>query len=236
MFFPSIFALVAPALLTYTIAVPDVQQGRTHASEQFFQQAYANIGISAVHFDYTPAARSLAYSNQGVYDAEMARADNLTPKYENLRKVPFKLGTISFHVYQLAQQTTEPLKKNYLIALRGAKTNDQLQSPKGEVTYVDSIAQGLKLLATSRYRGFVSFCGLTENIAHKLGIPIVRYHTPIAEKAVYHFIHKSHSKLIEPLVQSFRQLTEAGKNPIKNMLECPQLNNVSLNLASPVSG
>ena len=224
----SVIGVLTSVVLSYTIAIPDLRSKPTLSTQEFVRQAYMEIGVQPVVFEYAPAARSLAYSNEGVYDAEFARASDLASKYTNLVKIPFQLGSISFYRYTLPD-TPGAATSPYLIALRGAASDDDVLAKVKSVTYVKSIGQGLKLLKSGRYGGFVSFCGFTEAVASELGIDIRRDSEPLVKQPIYHFVHKSRSSLVTPLAESFRKIAAKSGNPFEAVMKCPRTDTIAHN-------
>lgn len=183
------------------------------AVTDILEEAYQELGITLAYVDM-PRNRSLVEANNGRIAGELGRLPDLEARYTNLHRVPFEL--FAFETVLVADRRdcglcTLPMVDN-LAFISGMQTIlyalEDAQFTKPTVQAVD-INQLHLMFSNKRVQAIL----LNDFEARQLGY-YEQPHlvvTPIRQQLGYHYLHKRHAHLIEPLNTILERMHDQGR-------------------------
>ncbi|RTE86689.1 MULTISPECIES: ABC transporter substrate-binding protein [Gammaproteobacteria] len=180
----------------------------SHRTFQIVSEAYRNLGYE-VELLNLPYARSWYESNRGrIIDAELARTNEVISDGMIRIQVPY-------HYTSAVAYTNDPdFKPTSWEQLAGRRIDlvagtNVLASRLGDIPWnpVTTIEQGFRRLANGRSEVFVVPGDIAAPVFEEMNLPNVYLVQPDLERwELYHYIHKSHEDLVEPLTEQIREI------------------------------
>lgn len=202
-------------ILSSGVVYPPMQ---SHNGEGFtnlvLKEALNRIGYK-IAFRVLPNERSLISSNKGLSDGELHRTKGMEKTYPNLIRVPEKLMDWKFVVFSKQDINTKqgwnslkPYVTSFITGWKIFEYNvpkdvkiSKVRSPDGLFTLLDKertdialyeLWQGLELIKKHNYKDI------------KVSYP------PLANKAMFTYLHKKHAHLVPKLAQSLKEMKKDG--------------------------
>lgn len=206
-------ALAAESLpkLLY-IAMPQQLEAQ-HPALQLVQHAYQNLGI-ATQMEAMPLERIRRELTQGRLDAHLAAAATLADVMPDLIRldVPvYQLELAIFARVDRAQFASVALMKQQQVAyLQGMHMVEVLLKKQGvrQLNAVMSLSQVLLGLQKGRYDSAILPRREAETVLKQLKLTQVVLYPPILKTIpLYHYLHRRHQLLVQPLTAELRRLT-----------------------------
>lgn len=178
------------------------------------KEAFQRIGIQ-ISFSLLPSERALINVNSGIDDGNYPRVAGIDKLYPNLLQVPEKLRDSFFVAF--AQKENIKLDGWYCLApyniafINGWKIFDNNIGQVKSLTKVVDSRQLFTLLQLGRadivlYEKLKGLVYIQEN-----GLKgIYAIEPPLAEKAVYLYVHKRHKKLVPQLAAALKGMKKDG--------------------------
>lgn len=185
--------------------------------EQQLRRAYGRLGYQ-MELVRMPAGRSLQMANQGQYDGELFRIDGIQHEFSQLRQVPVQLATIELLAFvqsgrqaELADwKTVKELRIGYV---RGFRLASQV-TYAGYAIPVTTLQQAVGMLEQGKIDvlledrdSVVSVLPAQFEQAGISALPGV-----LASTGIYHYLHRRHSDLIEPLANVLKKSMAGAKD------------------------
>ncbi len=203
------FLLSSPAFAQLELNIAG-QEG----SERFFpllQAIYAQLGVQ-VKFDILPSARALALTNQGIYDAEIGRIEEIGEVYPNLKYSSEPLLTVRLVALvdrgsKIRLTSADELKHyrvGYLIGMSVAEV--YVKQAELKAMSVVSHEQLAKMLGANRLDVVLMGTAFADSPLYQIGAESLT----IATFNVYHILNKKYAYLLPEFDQILRQKKENG--------------------------
>lgn len=184
----------------------------SHESFQHIKAAYNHIGYN-IRLMSMPYARSFYESNRGVFlDGELARTEVAGHNAPDMIRIPVPIDesaaavfTNDPHFYpakwaDLEGKRVDVLKGTSIIIGRLGST------PYNTVT---TLEQAFRRLASGRSDALIAPGSIAQDVLNNMNINGVYRVTPDLETwLVYHYIHKRHENLVQPLTQALEQVIQ----------------------------
>ncbi len=217
----SYFQLMPNALAKPRITLTTHIESQTKTyRETFFilDEAFKRLGyrFSMVTL---PGFRSLRQANEGIYDGEAHRFDDIAwrSNFSNLIIVPELLLTSSNAMYSLnipnLEKPWQELAQYRVVVLRGSLwLTSMAKKHAKEVTALSSINQVTMFLEHGRADIALLPLEVGENMAPSSPISrtFSRISPPLKALNIYTFLHKKHKNLVIPLANALRQMKNDG--------------------------
>ncbi|MCO4797898.1 MAG: transporter substrate-binding domain-containing protein [Colwelliaceae bacterium] len=178
--------------------------------------AYKNLNVD-VSFAFFPAKRAFIEAQKNTWvDAELVRiamASQLLPQYVRIPVEILNVELILYSKVNIRQLSNWQSLTDYRIAtMRGLiYVTEQLEKNNiDDVTLVTSAEQAFKLLHAGRVDLVLMPNLITENILQRH--QEYQFEEVVIDKVpVYHYLHKRHKALVEPLTQELIRLIKETK-------------------------
>jgi len=181
-----------------TFPYPISTKEQTGFVDVIVRQALKRIGYGFISVNL-PAERSLRNANAGIDDGDLLRIGGLQKTYPNLIQVPEKIMDVEFSIFSKRNQlpiTNWADLKTYSVAIiTGWKILERNITDVVDLTKVKNVDQLFAMLQKERVDtiAYSRWVGLGYIKQHDLvGIHIIR--PPIAQRAMYVYLHKKHTK------------------------------------------
>lgn len=174
----------------------------------FIIDVYNSMGMDVI-LEHTSMEKSLALVNKGAKDAELFRAAIVEEKYPNLIRVDEPLFIIEITAFYLKEdmfiEDWESLRDCKITHVRGVKTYEKGLEGFPSVIPSDTLEIAFTLLKKGRVDVVVTGKLNGLQMSKKVGMPEqLKLSKPINSVPVYHFVHKDHSDLLEPLAEQIK--------------------------------
>lgn len=178
--------------------------------EQQLRLAYHQLGYQ-LSISRLPAGRSLQMSDQGLFDGELFRIDDISKNYPNLQQVPVALARIEVHAYVRATQVDQlaswPGQKQLRIGtVRGFRLANAV-SFSGYPVQLTTLAQAVEMLRQDKIdvllEDQLSILSLLGGSLHDSGL--AQLPEVLACAQLYHYIHQKHQSLLPALTKALQQ-------------------------------
>lgn len=181
----------------------------TRMIERRLAKAYLALGFQ-LQVLHLPAGRSLLMSNKGDYDGELFRIKTATSNYPNLLLVPEPLTSLTLYAFvrqgdtALMQQWQDNI--NLRIGyVRGFKMAEQYPF-KGNRVAVTTTQQAIAMLQQGKVDLLLDDAASVLQIEPDLNqAQLQRLPAVLATEQLFHFLHKKHQALIEPLAAELQK-------------------------------
>jgi len=215
----SAVAAVAGAPRTLVIgtsySAPFSTECRTGLFDRVILAAFALLDIS-LEIRSLPAERSLLDANDGQIDGDVGRVATVAALYPNLRRVPTPvLHSRRFVAFGNcrgpATLSWTDLSRYHVGFVNGWKLFEPIVTDARSVTRVEDSEALFGLLARDRID--LAFSARIDGLmaARRLGLRrFCILDPPIAEVAMYLYLHKRHESLVTPLGEVLAAMTETG--------------------------
>jgi len=192
------FAISSAAMAdTAALRLATTPDEPTHVlAQQILELAYARAGIQ-VEFVEMPFLRSLARSNGGYLDGEVARLTVIEKDYPNLVRIPVKLFDISTFAY-----ATSPVPEvRTWLDLKDKRLGLELG-----VVLTDRATEGLSRTFSSSQRQLAMMLrrGGVDLVVYSgmkiFGEPEFKFYrsAPLQTESMYHYLHQRKARFIPP--------------------------------------
>ncbi len=180
------------------------------------QKAYQNAGIP-MKFKIMPSNRSLILANDGMFDGDAARIDQITEKYSNLRQVPTPLMPIDSYAFGIDPSMEvnqwsdlQDLRIGLKYGLRYMDINTEGMQREFfssfETAFEMLVAHRIDVVICSEVQAQIVIQKYFQgNNIHKLGEAV--YQAPL-----YHFLHQKHTDLIPTIDKYIQELYDSGQH------------------------
>lgn len=182
---------------------------------EILTQAYEQLDIQ-FRVKYYPAERSLVAANKGTLDGEIQRIAGVEKNYSNLIMIPQPIGKLEGCAFvkdiRLEPGTGWAGLKPYRIGiLRGSKFSEHPTQNMERVLSYDH--KNLFHLLDQGRIDVVVVARLTGMLELKKGNykGITRIDPPLVELPIFHYIHKRHQNLVQPLSEVLYKMKKQGK-------------------------
>lgn len=185
------------------------QSALTRMIESRLAKAYLALGFQ-LKVQYLPAGRSLLMSNKGEFDGELFRIQSVASHYPNLRLVPVPLTSVELYAFvrpafvadsQQWQQNAK-LRIGYV---RGFKMAEQYLF-KGSRVPVTTTRQAIRMLNQGKVDLVLDDVESVLQVQQDLtGTEIRRLPQVLSSDKLFHFVHKKHQALLEPLTAELQK-------------------------------
>ncbi len=177
--------------------------------------AYSKMGIT-VEGKILPANRALVDSNTGFTDGELCRIADIESEHPNLIRIPVPVMTVEIMAYTV--DNTFPIK--------GWKSFEKRRiGIKAGIRYTEMQTHGMpnvlrstnhdtlfKLLAANRLDVVIATRSIHPAQGGKEYIETFYIHEPpLAKLQLYHYLHKKHAELVQPITDILSRMYENGK-------------------------
>ncbi|WP_157980681.1 substrate-binding periplasmic protein [Aliidiomarina taiwanensis] len=184
----------------------------SHESFQHVQAAYQHIGYD-IRLLPMPYARSFYESNRGIIlDGELARTEVAAHQAPDMIRIPVPIDESAAAVF-----TNDPhFYPNDWADLHG-KRIDVLKGTSiiigrlGDLPYntVTTLEQAFLRLNSGRSDALIAPGSIAQEVLNNMQVSGIYRVTPDLETwLVYHYIHKRHENLVEPLTQALQQVMQ----------------------------
>lgn len=191
----------------------------TELALELLRTAYGRLGIDVVT-RLVPSRRALLMADIGEVDGDLFRIADVGDQYPNLVRVPYPLLTGQLHalasnpdlvgLQSLDQLTTTDLR---VAVRRGVIIAEQTAEALGMTPVrTDSYAQILALLEWGRVdlalvSGIEGFSPLNDDAWDSVYV----FPEAVTDFTLYHYLHRRHAELAEPLARVLEQLEHSGE-------------------------
>ncbi len=163
---------------------------------------------------WLPAQRSLAYTNSGAYDGNLARTALIEKNNPNMLRIPEPVYEFDFMVYSrnrdLQVNGWDSLDPYVVGIISGWKIVERNVAGAKLVTSVNDYEQLFNLLD----RGRVDVAILDRVMGgwklKQLGLDIRALEPPLATQPMYIYLHKRHADLVPRMTRVIRQMKNDG--------------------------
>ncbi|MDM8539758.1 transporter substrate-binding domain-containing protein [Desulfococcaceae bacterium HSG9] len=183
-------------------------------SVSVLEEAYHQLGIK-ISYKALPPYRALQMSNSGKMDGEMNRIAGLEKEFKNLIQVPVPINSVenvaftknlqftidgweSLRPYSLA------IKRGIKIVERGTQGMKRTVVPKSEQGFFMLNKGRVDIVINSRILGLI-----TLNEMKLKNIRILE--PPLIKIDLYHYLHKKHQHIAEPVTNILRKMEREGR-------------------------
>ncbi len=203
-------AQTPPPLMELRMAGSLSQSELSADIEQQLRLAYHQLGYQ-LSISRLPAGRSLQMSNQGLFDGELFRIDDISKSYANLHQVPVALARIEVHAYVRTEQADKlagwPGQKQLRIGtVRGFRLANAV-SFSGYPVQLTTLAQAVEMLRQDKIdvllEDQLSILSLLGGSLHDSGL--VQLPDVLACAQLYHYVHQKHQSLLPALTKALQQ-------------------------------
>lgn len=184
----------------------------SHESFQHIKAAYNHIGYN-IRLMSMPYARSFYESNRGVIlDGELARTEVAGHKAPDMIRIPVPIDESAAAVF-----TNDPHFYPAKWADLQGKRVDVLKGTSiiigrlGDIPYntISTLEQAFLRLESGRSDALIAPGSIAQEVLNTMSISGVYRVSPNLETwLVYHYIHKRHESLVEPLTQALQQVMQ----------------------------
>ena len=183
-------------------------------AEIVIKEAYQRLGID-VDVSKFPGRRSMATSNSGETDGELARIIHIDKEFKNLIRVPVPVYTMESVA---ATKNTELLrwKAEHLTQYKVGRVSGVIWSEKLTREMNTVVADDYKALLNMMFYGRMDIVlGARASLLSKSkelnlkGVKILE--PPINEVSVYHYLHKKHIDFVPKVAKVLQEMTQEGR-------------------------
>lgn len=185
----------------------------SHATYRFIEAAYRSIGyrISLLSMPY---ARSFYESNRGeILDGELARTEDFSLKAPDMIRIPVPIEKVAATVFSndpsFTPKSWEDLRGKRIDIMEGT---DIILGRLGDMpaTSVTTLEQAFLRLESGRTDTVIVPGEIGQKVLDSLNLENIYRVSPDLEAwLVYHYIHKRHEELVEPLTTALSEVMEA---------------------------
>ena len=217
----SVFGLLCllMSIANFAYAESLLQFGSFHRDEnmphkQLLKEVYKKLNLQ-VSFVYLPGERSLALSNSGDLDGEVARQAGIEKNYPNLIRVNVPLQTVTLFAYSknpaITVTDSQSLKPYRIGYLRGVKAIEK-QFADFHLEAVTTIEQAFTMLAHNRVDIVISGdeAGAIGNLP-LAEMEIKKLMPAVHQFSIYHYLNKKHQDLIPALERILAEEIEQNR-------------------------
>ena len=181
--------------------------------DRILTEVFKRIGVKT-DIVYSSTANSLVDVNKGLADAEMNRIAGMESIYPNIVIVEepnMIMEFVAFSKQQFDIDGWESIRNLEIGIVKGWKIYENNTAGFPNVTFVPTEAELFRMLDKNRI-DIALYSKLTgySHIKEKGYSGIFHLQPPLAEKAMYLYLHKSKAALAEPAAESLRQMKEDG--------------------------
>lgn len=184
----------------------------SHATYKFVEAAYSSIGyrISLLPMPY---ARSFYESNRGeILDGELARTEDVSLKAPDMIRIPVPIEKVAATVFSndptFQPESWDELRGKRIDIIEGT---DIILGRLGDIpaTSVTTLEQAFLRLKSGRTDAVIVPGKIGQKVLDHLNIKNIYRVSPDLETwLVYHYVHKRHENLVEPLTSALMQVME----------------------------
>ena len=176
--------------------------------EHKLRLAYRQLGYQ-ISLTQLPSGRSLSMANAGMYDGELFRIESAATDFPNLIKVPVPLASIELKAFT---QASRPLPANWqqerklrIGMVRGFRL--AMDYPvSGQVVLVTSAQQAVQMLLQDRIDVLLDDEATVRAVLGPEFARVQMANEVLASAELFHFVHKKHQALVEPLTTTLQKL------------------------------
>lgn len=197
-----------------SVAVPQQLEAQ-HPTVQLLQQAYKNLGIN-IRLDAMPLERIRRELALGRLDAHLAAAETLGEVMPELMRLEVPVYQLELAVFARAGQAPIAnvvlMKQQRVAYLQGMHMVEVLLKKHDirQLNAVMSLSQVLQGLEKGRYDTAILPRREAEAVLKQLKLTQVVLLPPILTTIpLYHYLHRRHHWLVQPLTAELRRLTES---------------------------
>lgn len=184
----------------------------THPTFKIIKAAYAKIGYR-IKLLPMPYARSFYESNRGeLLDGELARTEDISIKASDMIRIPVPIDKVAATVF-----TNDPtFKPLHWQDMRGKRIDvlegtDIVTGRLGDIpsNSVTTLEQSYLRLQSGRTDAMIVPGEIAQYVLDQMNLTgIYRVKPDLETWLVYHYIHKRHQDLVEPLTAALTQVME----------------------------
>ncbi|MDM8517618.1 transporter substrate-binding domain-containing protein [Desulfobacterales bacterium HSG16] len=183
-------------------------------SARVLQEAYHQLGIQ-ISYKALPPYRALQMSNSGKMDGELTRIAGLENEFKNLIPVSVPINSLEHVVFTKNLQFTvegwESLRPYTLAIRRGIKKVEK--GTRGmKRTLVPSNEQTFFMLDKGRVDIAISARIIGLKTLSEMKLKNIRIlEPPLGRIDLYHYLHKNHEHIVEPVTNILRKMEQEGR-------------------------
>lgn len=177
--------------------------------------AYSRIGIE-VKGKVLPANRALVDSNTGFTDGELCRIADIESEHPNLIRIPVPVMTVEIMAYTVDNtfpvKGWKSLKKRRIGIKAGIRYTEMQTHGMPNVLRSTNHDTLFKLLAANRLDVVIATRSIHPAQGGKKYVETFYIHEPpLAKLQLYHYLHKKHAELVQPITDILSRMYENGK-------------------------
>jgi len=182
----------------------------THPTFKIIEAAYAKIGYR-ISLSPMPYARSFYESNRGeLLDGELARTEDISLKAPDMIRIPVAIDKIAATVFTndptFRPRRWEDMRGKRIDVLEGT---DIITGRLGDIpsTSVTTLEQSYLRLQSGRTDAMIIPGEIGQHVLDQMNLTgIYRVKPDLETWLVYHYIHRRHQALVEPLTTALIQV------------------------------
>ena len=202
---------MANELKPFLISAPEGYEKQVKVVLARMKPLYAKLGYEATVL-FQPQARSLWSANNGKYDAELARVAGIEQEYQNLKPLTEPTIEFSFGLVHHVDEASIPqglADINPAEAVSGLGLKFLENYFKGQpFEAIESYDRMIKMVELKRVRFALGGYAALRGSVGKSELTVLKPE-PIAREYLFHYVHKRHSRLIEPLSNLLKSVNQS---------------------------
>jgi len=185
-----------------------------YIASTILHKAYAKAGIE-IKSTFLPLEVSLQRSNSGKDDGEIARIENITLHYPNLRQVPVEVTAVEAVAFSknssLNIKKWSDLKNRKVTIIKGVKFIEK-STKSIPREFKATFSEAFEALENGDAEIVIAPKLTGINIIHKKNYEQIKAVSPTLERLpLYHFVHKKNLHLIPIITPVLKKMRESGE-------------------------
>ncbi len=185
-------------------------------SGMVLREAYSKLNIE-IQMEYLPGRRSLLESNFGAIDGELNRGQlqMIEQKFPNLIQIPIRINIVDWRVFSKKEdieiQGFQSLTPYSIAIMRGILFVEK-KTEGMKTQLVNTFDDVVKVIDKGRVDVGIIPMAVGLNILKEQSITTIKILSPpLEESSLFHFLHKKHATLVQPITEVLREMEKQGR-------------------------
>jgi polar amino acid transport system substrate-binding protein len=202
-----------PFIMTTSVSAPLYSEDGSGLYNLLVEEVFKRLNIE-MKLVWLPAKRALTYTNDGVYDGNIARTRAVEKKFTNLIRVPEKIFDYEFMAYTKKPSITlsgwASLKPYAVGIVNGWELVERNLADAKLVTRANDYEQLFNLLDKGRVEVAILDRAMGSWKLKQLGLDIYPIEPPISKQPMFIYLNKKHESLVPKIARVVADMKQDG--------------------------